>query len=63
MNLKYINVMVSKKNTKKDVDTILSGETGATARMIEERKHGYLIRVGAPTTEQLQRIADAATNL
>lgn len=55
MNWKYINVMVEKKNHQKAVAKLLDG-LESSARMVEEREHGYIIRVGAASNEILDEI-------
>lgn len=69
MNIKYITVMLDKKTWREDVKKLMpKDETKhiVTARLVEERVHGNLVRfgcVGTGSKEVLDKIADDASML
>lgn len=54
-NMFYDNVMVRTNHWREDAAELVKG-TNATAAFYRKSKHGVLIRIGAPSKEELQAI-------
>lgn len=54
-NMFYDTVMVRKNHWREDAAKLVEG-TNATAAFYKEQKYGVLIRIGAPSQDELQAI-------
>lgn len=66
MNLKFIRVMVPKDNWQVRVVQLISPyneDDQVIASRVDEKTHGYVIKIGSKSKEILDIIAERATEL